>query len=109
MSYTQDDLPLRNYDRQRASAIAAKLTAFSRHELAVIREYEAEHEHREVVLNRIAELTAAAEPWPGYDDQSAEAILLALASADPGVAGQVVRYEREHRARASVIEAATTS
>jgi hypothetical protein len=109
MPYTQDDLPLRNYDRQHGSAIAAKLTAFSRHELAVIRDYEAEHQHREVVLNRIAELTAVAEPWAGYDDQSAEAILLALADADPGVARQVVRYEREHRARASVIRAASST
>ena len=106
MPYTEDELPLQNYDSQRAAAIAAKLAAFSQHELSVIREYEVEHAHRAVVLDRIAEL-AVGEPWPGYDEQSAEAIVMALAAADPGVARRVVRYEREHRARASVIKAAT--
>ncbi|WP_028065189.1 hypothetical protein [Solirubrobacter soli] len=105
MAYSQDDLPLRNYDRQRASAIAAKLPAFSQHELAVIRAYEAEHEQRAVVLERIAELSVG-EPWSGYDDESTETILMTLSGADPGVARQVANYEREHRARASVIKAA---
>ena len=70
MPYTEDDLPLQNYDRQRATAIAAKLTAFSQHELRVIRAYEAEHEQRAVELDRIAELSAS-EPWAGYDDEGA--------------------------------------
>jgi hypothetical protein len=102
MPYTEDDLPLQNYDSQRAGAIAAKLTAFSQHELRVIREYEAEHEHRAVVLDRIAEL-AVGEPWAGYDEQSAVAIRSALAGADARTARKVLRYEREHRARAGVI------
>src|SRR5262245_55250194 len=106
MPDSAEDLPLRNYDRQSASAIAAKLAAFSQHELSVIRDYEVEHEHRAVVLDRIAEL-AVAEPWPGYDDQSADAIIVALAGAEPSVARRVLGYEREHRARASVISAAT--
>jgi hypothetical protein len=102
MPYSEDDLPLRNYDRQRGSAIAAKLTALSQHELTVIRDYEAEHERRAVVLNRIAELTVA-EPWAGYDEQSADEIVATLAGAD---ARMVVLYERAHKARAGVIAAA---
>jgi hypothetical protein len=106
MPYTEDDLPLHNYDRQRAGAIAAKLTAFTQRELRVIREYEAEHERRRVVLDRIAEL-AVGEPWPGYDEQSADAIVSALADADPGTLRRVASYERDHKARASVIRAAS--
>jgi hypothetical protein len=106
MTLTEDDLPLQNYDRQRAGAIAAKLTAFSQHELRVIRAYEAEHEHRAVVLERIAEL-AVGEPWEGYDGQSADALLSALKDADATTARTVLRYEREHRARAGVIRAAS--
>jgi hypothetical protein len=105
MPYTEDDLPLKNYDRQRAGAIAAKLTAFTQRQLRVIREYEVEHERRAVVLDRIAEL-AAGEPWDGYDDQSADAIVSALADADPDTLRQVASYERAHRARADVIHAA---
>jgi hypothetical protein len=106
MPFTEDDLPLQNYDRQRAGAIAAKLAAFTQHELRVIREYEVEHERRGVVLDRIAEL-AVGEPWPGYDEQMAETVVGLLARADATVARRVLRYEREHRARASVIKAAT--
>jgi hypothetical protein len=102
MPYTEDELPLQNYDSQRAAAIAAKLAAFSQHELSVIREYEVEHAHRAVVLDRIAEL-AVAEPWDGYDDQSADEIVSALGGQN---ARAVVRYERAHKARAGVIEAA---
>jgi methylmalonyl-CoA mutase cobalamin-binding subunit len=105
MPYSADDLPLQNYDRQRAGAIAAKLTAFSQRELRVIREYEAEHERRAVVLDRIAEL-AGGEPWDGYDDQSADAIVSALVDADVRTCRLVVLYEREHKARAQIIRAA---
>src|SRR3954468_22006280 len=99
MTLTEDDLPLQNYDRQRAAAIAAKLTAFSQHELRVIRAYEAEHEQRAVVLDRIAELSAS-EPWPGYDDQGSGAIVSALADLDVRTCRLVVLYEREHKSRA---------
>jgi|SRR3954451_4486921 len=105
MSYTEDDLPLQNYDRQRATAIAAKLTAFSQRELRVIRDYEVEHEQRTVVLDRIAELSAS-EPWPGYDEQGAGDIASALSDLDVRTCRLVVLYEREHKARAEVIRAA---
>jgi hypothetical protein len=105
MPYSEDDLPLQNYDRQRATAIAAKLSAFSQHELRVIHDYEAEHEGRAVVLDRIAELSAG-EPWSGYDEQGADAVVSALAGADVRTCRLVVLYEREHKARANVIRAA---
>jgi hypothetical protein len=105
MPYSADDLPLHNYDRQRGTAIAAKLSAFSQQELRMIREYEAEHEHRAIVLDRIAELSAP-EPWTGYDDEGADAIVSALVDADAPTLRRVAAYEREHKARAQIIGAA---
>jgi hypothetical protein len=106
MPYTEDDLPLRNYDSQSGRAIAAKLTGFSQRELWLIQQYEAERENRSVVLNRIAELSGD-EPWPGYDRLSGEAISTMLAHADAATARRVLRYEREHKSRAAVIRAAS--
>jgi hypothetical protein len=101
--YSADDLPLRNYDRQSAGAIAAKLRAFSQRELRVIGEYEASHERRDAVLARVAELSME-EPWPGYDEQDGDAIVAALTNAN---ATRAIVYEREHKARAAVIAAAS--
>ena len=100
---TAEDLPLRNYDRQSAEAIAAKLRAFSQRELRVIGEYEAAHERRDAVLARVAELSMD-EPWPGYDEQDGDAIIAALTNAN---ATRAIVYEREHKARAAVIAAAS--
>lgn len=100
---SEDDLPLSNYDRQSGGAIAAKLRAFSQHELHAIGRYEAEHANRAEVLTRVAELMTD-EPWPGYDSQDAREIVAALRPSD---AARVLVYEREHRARAAIIEAAS--
>jgi hypothetical protein len=105
MPLTEEDLPLQNYDRQRAGSIAAKLTGFTQHELRVIREYESNRENRAIVLERIAELSGQ-EPWAGYDEQSLEEITAALADADAATVRQVLRYEREHKSRAAIIRAA---
>ena len=100
---TADDLPLRNYDRQSAAAIAAKLRAFSQRELRIIAAYEADHANRATVLARVAELSGD-EPWPGYDELDGEAIVAALNVAN---ATRAIVYEREHKARAAVIAAAS--
>jgi hypothetical protein len=105
MPYREDTLPLQNYDRQNAGAIAAKLSGLGQHELRVIRDYEVRRENRAVVLERIAELSGD-EPWPGYDEQSVEAILAALSGANDVTARRVLRYERAHKSRAGIIRAA---
>ena len=101
--HAADDLPLRNYDRQSAAAIAAKLRAFGQRELHMIGAYEANHANRAIVLARVAELTEA-EPWPGYDEQDGDAIIATLNNAN---ATRAIVYEREHKARAAVIAAAS--
>jgi hypothetical protein len=98
----QDELPLRDYDRQSGNAIAAKLRAFSQRELRLIGAYEAAHEARAAVLTRVAELRTE-EPWLGYDEADRDAI---EAQLDVSNASRVLVYEREHKARAAVIEAA---
>ena len=106
MPYREDTLPLQNYDRQNAGAIAAKLSALTQRELREIREYELARENRKVVLDRIAELTSD-EPWEGYDEQDGAAIAVAVSAADPETVRFVLDYEREHRSRAQVMRAAT--
>ena len=62
-----------NYDEQTADAIAAKLNGFSQRELRMIGAYEAKHENRATIMDRIAKLTGD-EPWSGYDEQTVDAI-----------------------------------
>jgi hypothetical protein len=47
------------------------------------------------------------EPWPGYDDQSADEIASALHDVDVPTALQVIAYERAHKSRGVVIDAAS--
>jgi hypothetical protein len=46
------------------------------------------------------------EPWPGYDELSAEAVAKAVSDGDQERAKKVRSYERDHKDRAGVIEAA---
>lgn len=46
------------------------------------------------------------EPWPGYDRDPASAIVTRLGGADPATKGVVALYERSHKNRKTVIQAA---
>ena len=46
------------------------------------------------------------EPWSGYDEQSVDAIRQALGDIDTQQATTVRSYERDHKDRSGVIEAA---
>lgn len=50
--------------------------------------------------------TGASQPWPGYDEQTAAQVRETLADADARQARTVRDYERAHRNRAGVIQAA---
>jgi hypothetical protein len=105
MPFREDTLPLQNYDRQNAGAIAAKLSALTQDELRVIRDYEAQRGNRAIVLERIAELSTG-EPWPGYDAQDVDELAAKAAQVDGDTAVRVMNYERAHQARARIIRAA---
>jgi len=102
---TEDDLPTKDYDKQSAADIAGKLKGFSQRELRLIDAYERKHENRTTITDRIASLSGD-EPWSGYDEQGVEAIKKALSEANDELARTVRGYEREHKGRAGVIEAA---
>ena len=55
------------------------------------------------MLARVAELSTD-EPWPGYDEQDGDAIVAALPTP---MRTRAIVYEREHKARAAVIAAAS--
>ena len=102
---TEHDLPIKDYDEQTAADITARLKGFSQRELRLIDAYERKHDNRATITDKIAKLTGE-EPWSGYDEQSVDAITTALTGADARTAQQVKAYERDHKARAGVIDTA---
>jgi uncharacterized protein (UPF0335 family) len=102
---SEQDLPIRDYDKQTAGDITSKLNGFSQRELRMIDAYERKRENRATITDKIAKLTGD-EPWSGYDEQSVETITTALNHADARTAQEVKAYERDHKSRAGVIETA---
>ncbi len=104
---TEQDLPIKDYDRQTVEEIVGKLKGFSQRDLRMIDAYERKRQHRSTIIDKIAKLTGE-EPWPGYDEAGVEAITDALTHADAETARKVRTYEREHKDRVTVIAAADT-
>ena len=102
---TEDDLPITDYDKQTADDIAGRLKGFTQRDLRKIDAYERKHENRATITDRIAKLTGE-EPWSGYDELSVEAVGRALYEGDTDTAERVRRYERDHKDRTGVIDAA---
>jgi hypothetical protein len=103
---SEQDLPFVDYDKHAAHDIAAKLKGFSQRELRTIGAYEAKHENRGTIIDRIAKLTDD-EPWSGYDGQNVPEIRARLAGRDAATTSKVRSYERDHKDRAGVLNAAT--
>jgi hypothetical protein len=57
------------------------------------------------VLSRITSLRGD-EPWPGYDELTADEVQAVLSEGDDDRAQQVRAYERSHKNRAGVLKAA---
>ncbi len=104
---TEQDLPIKDYDKQSVEEIAGKLKGFSQRELRKIDAYERKRKNRATIVDKIAKLTGE-EPWSGYDEAGVEAITKTLTETDGETVRQVRTYEREHKDRATVIEAADT-
>jgi ferritin-like metal-binding protein YciE len=99
------DVPIARYDKLTADEIIGRLPELSQSELARIDAYERANENRTTVLSRIGTLRGD-EPWAGYDELTAAAVVAALGDADEDRAQQVRGYERSHKNRASVLKAA---
>lgn len=100
-----DDLPIPDYDKQSADDIARRLKGFSQRELRMIDAYERKRQNRATITDRIESLSGD-EPWSGYDELSVDGVTKALREADAERARETRTYEREHKDRAGVIEAA---
>jgi hypothetical protein len=101
----EQDLPIAGYDEQSAEEIASRLKGFSQRELRTIGAYERKRGNRATIIDRVAKLLGE-QPWVGYDEQSVEAVTSKLNQVDTETAREVRRYERDHKDRAGVIQAA---
>lgn len=101
----ESDLPIADYDKQAAADIASKLKGFSQRELRMIDAYERKRQNRATITDKIESLTGD-EPWSGYDESSVDAVTKALREADAAAGRETRTYERAHKDRSGVIEAA---
>jgi hypothetical protein len=97
--------PITGYDDLTADDIVAKLPEQPQATLAQIAAYEQANAKRATVLERVAALTGP-EPAPGYDGLTADEAQKLVTGGDAALATAVRDYERRHKARASVLEAA---
>jgi hypothetical protein len=97
--------PIAGYDDLTAEEILAKLPEQPQTTLAQIAAYEQANAQRATVLERVAALTGP-EPAPGYDELTADDAQKLLTGGDAALAAAVRDYERRHKARTSVLEAA---
>jgi ferritin-like metal-binding protein YciE len=94
--------PIANYDQLNSGQIVARLSDLSQRDLQAVADYERAHRNRRTVIERIDALSGE-QPWPGYDDEDAAAIVERL---DESIASAVRDYESRHRRRVAVLEAA---
>ena len=99
------EAPITGYDDLTAEELVAKLPEQSQATLVQVAAYERAHDKRSTVLERVAALTGPV-PAPGYDELTADEVQKLLTGGDAALATAVRDYERRHKARASVLEAA---
>jgi ferritin-like metal-binding protein YciE len=92
-------------DKLTADDITSRLTDLSQIDLAKVHAYERKNQNRTTVIARIDTLRGD-EPWAGYDELTAAEVQSALSAGDDSLAKKVRTYERAHKDRAGVIQAA---
>ena len=102
---SEQDLPIAGYGDLTAEEIARRLPGLSQIDLAKIDAYERRGESRTTILSRISALRGS-EPWPGYDEMTVAEVRERLGAGDEDRARSVRSYERAHKNRAGVIDAA---
>jgi ferritin-like metal-binding protein YciE len=102
---SESDLPIARYDKLTAEEITKRLSELSQIDLAKVDAYERRGQNRSTILGRISTLRTS-EPWPGYDELTAAEVQAVLAEGDDDRANQVREYERAHKNRAGVLQAA---
>jgi ferritin-like metal-binding protein YciE len=102
---SEGDLAISGYGKLTAAEIVDRLAHLSQVDLAKIDSYERKNENRTTVLSRITSLRRD-EPWPGYDELSVEEIRAVLDDGEEDRVTRVRSYERSHKNRSGVIDAA---
>ena len=102
---SEEDLAIARYDSLTADEITIRLTELSQIDLAKVDSYERRNQNRSTVLSRISTLRGN-EPWAGYDELTASEVQAVLSEGDDDRAKQVREYERAHKNRAGVLQAA---
>ncbi|WP_028063081.1 YciE/YciF ferroxidase family protein [Solirubrobacter soli] len=102
---SESDLAIARYDSLTAQEIVERLTELSQVDLAKVDAYERKNQDRTTVTNRVASLRGD-EPWPGYDELTASDIVAVLSEGDDERVQQVRTYERAHKNRTGVLNAA---
>jgi len=101
---SEQDLAIGRYDELTAEEIIGRLGDLSQVDLAKVASYERKHQKRSTVQARIDSLQGD-EPWPGYDELTADDVRAVLADSDDDRVAQVRSYERSHKNRAGVLNA----
>jgi ferritin-like metal-binding protein YciE len=100
-----DDLAIPDYDSKTAAEIVGALGELSQIDLGKVDAYERRHDNRSTILQKIDSLRGS-EPWPGYDELTVDEIQAGLAGDHAEHADAVREYERRHKDRSGVLEAA---
>ena len=101
---SEQDLAIGRYDELTAEEIIGRLGDLSQVDLAKVAAYERTHQNRSTVHARIDSLQGD-EPWPGYDELTADEVRAVVAESDDARVTQVRSYERSHKNRARVLNA----
>jgi ferritin-like metal-binding protein YciE len=102
---SEGDLPIAGYGSLSAAEIVSRLPQLSQVELGKVDAYERKNDARSTILSKVDSLRGT-EPWSGYDEMSVDDVTSRLAAEDSAKRDEVRDYERRHKARAGVIEAA---
>jgi ferritin-like metal-binding protein YciE len=102
---SEGDLAIARYDALTVEEINGRLASLSQIDLAKVAAYERKRQNRTTVLERISTLQAD-EPWAGYDELTVSEVQAVLGEGDETRIKKVRSYERAHKNRAGVLEAA---
>lgn len=102
---SEPDLAIARYDSLTAEEITGRLGQLSQIDLAKVDAYERRHQNRTTVLDRVSTLRVD-EPWAGYDELTVDEVQAVLAERDDEQVEQARTYERAHKNRAGVLNAA---
>jgi len=102
---SESDLAIDRYDQLSAEEIVRRLPELSQIDLAKVDGYERRQRNRKTVLDRVSSLRGD-EPWPGYDELTASEVVEALSDAGDQRLESVRSYERAHKDRTTVLNAA---